>query len=157
MNGAALVIDTSLLVLFVVGSTRRELIERHKRLRAFSPDDFELLRRLVAAATQVLVTPNTLTEASNLIGQIDEPARSQIRETFRRVVLASEEEYLSSRSAVAAPEFIRLGLTDATLLEVVHGTRSLLTTDFDLYQAVLRRGAVAVNFNHLREEQSTAV
>ena len=157
MNGAFLILDTSLLVLFVVGSTRRDLVGRHKRLKAFSADDFDLLRRVVAAASRVLVTPNTLTETSNLISQIEEPARGQIRETFRRVVLASDEEYLPSRNAVAVSEFVRLGLTDAGLLEIVQGARSLLTTDFDLYQAVLRRGAVAYNFNHLREQSNTAV
>lgn len=152
MNGAVLVLDTNLLVLLIVGSTRRDLIGRHKRLKAFTVEDFDLLSRLIAVAPQVIVTPNTLTETSNLIGQIEDPARTQIRETFRQVVGATEEEYVPSRDAVSARHFLRLGLTDAGLLQLMSGARSLLTTDFDLYLSAVQLGAAAVNFNHLRQQ-----
>ena len=154
MNGASLVLDASLLVLFVVGSTRCDLIGRHKRLKAFTVEDFELLRRLIAVAQQVIVTPNTLTEASNLIGQIDDPARTQIREIFRHVIGATEEEYVPSLVAASAGHFLRLGLTDAGLLQLMSGSRCLLTTDLDLYLSALQLGAEAVNFNHLRQQLS---
>ena len=152
MNGATLVLDASLLVLFVVGTTSRGLIGRHKRLKAFTVEDFDLLCRLIAAARQVVVTPHILTETSNLLRQIDEPARSQILETFRHVVLTGDEEYLASRNAVRVAEFLRLGLTDAASLEVTRDARSLLTTDLDLYLSALARGSSAVNFNHLRHQ-----
>ena len=152
MNGVPLVLDTSLLVLLIVGSTRRALIERHKRLKAFTVEDFDLLRGLVTLAPQVVVTPNTLTEASNLIGQIDDPARTQIRETFRRVVGAVDEQYVTSRAASSVDHFLRLGLTDSGLIQLMSGSsRALLTTDLDLYLSVRQSGAEAVNFNHLRQ------
>lgn len=154
MKSAALILDASLLVLFVVGTTSRGLIERHKRLKAFTVEDFDLLCRLIAGAPQVVVTPNILTEASNLLRQIEEPARSRILETFRQVVLTSDEEYLASRNAVGVNEFLRLGLTDSASLEVVRDTRSLLTTDLDLYLSAVARGRVALNFNHLREQHA---
>lgn len=150
MSGASLILDSSLLVLFVVGTTDRSLIERHKRLKAFSVEDFDLLCEVIALAPEVVVTPNTLTETSNLLRQIDEPARSRIQDTFRRLILVTGEEYVASRSAVAANEFTRLGLTDVALLEVSQETRALLTTDLNLYLAALQRGFSAVNFNHLR-------
>lgn len=155
MSGTTLVLDTNLLVLFVVGSTNRAFIQRHKRLKAFSVEDFELLCRLIASCPQVIVTPNTLTETSNLLGHIEEPARTQIFEAFRQLVLSTDEEYLESRNAVTVKEFSRLGLTDAGLLEVTRETRSLLTTDLDLYLSALNRGATAVNFNHLRIQFGT--
>jgi hypothetical protein len=155
VNGTALVLDASLLVLFIVGSTSRDLIGRHKRLRAFTAEDFELLLRLIAVAPRVIVTPNTLTETSNLIGQIEDPARTQIRETFRQVIGATEEEYVPSVAAASASHFLRLGLTDAGLIQLMSGSRSLLTTDLDLYLAAVQAGAEAVNFNHLRQQAGT--
>lgn len=152
MNGSSLILDASLLVLFIVGSTRRDLVGRHKRLKAFTMEDFDLLRRLIVLAPQVIVTPNTLTEASNLISQIDEPARTQIRETFRQVIGATEEEYVPSLVAASAGHFLRLGLTDVALMHLISGSRWLLTTDLDLYLAAVQSGAEAVNFNHLREQ-----
>lgn len=150
MSGDGLLLDANLLVLLIVGGTRRDLIGRHKRLKAFAQEDFDLLQQIIARAVRVIVTPNTLTEASNLMAQIEDPARSEIRETFRRVVVASEEEYVPSCDAVSSVEFLRLGLTDAGLLQLVSGSRSLLTSDLDLYLEALRSGAAAVNFNHVR-------
>ncbi len=152
MNGTSLVLDTSLLVLFIVGSTRRDLIGRHKRLKEFTVEDYDLLRNLIVAAQQVIVTPNTLTETSNLIAQIEEPARTQIREMLRQVIGVTEEEYVPSRVAASAAHFVRLGLTDAGLIQLMSGPRALLTTDLDLYLTASRLGADAVNFNHLREQ-----
>jgi hypothetical protein len=150
VSGGSLILDSSLLVLFVVGTTNRSLIERHKRLKAFSVEDFDLLCGVIALTPEVVVTPNTLTETSSLLHQIDEPARSQIQETFRRLILATGEEYVPSRSAVPANEFPRLGLTDVVLLGMSQEPRALLTTDLSLYLAALERGVSAVNFNHLR-------
>jgi hypothetical protein len=46
--------DANLLVLLVVGLASPEYIPRHKRLRAFAPENFELLRNILAAARQVI-------------------------------------------------------------------------------------------------------
>jgi hypothetical protein len=151
VNGIDLVIDTNLLVLFIVGTTNRNLVTRHRRLKAFSPDDFDLLLRLVASSRQVFVTPNTLTETSNLLGYLDEPARTQVFETFRALIQSTSEEYLESRTACSAKEFLRLGITDSVLLEITGKSRVLLTTDLDLYLSALSRGLNAYNFNHLKE------
>jgi len=124
-------------------------------LKAFAAEDFDLLQRVVANAPRVIVTPNTLTETSNLIAQIEDPARTQIRETFRRVVGATEEEYVPSSDAASTIHFMRLGLTDAGLLKITSGSRSLLTTDLALYLEALRLGGAAVNFNHLRLQTDT--
>lgn len=57
----------------------------------------------------------------------------------------------ATRIASEVNEFVRLDLTDATLLQLTHSSRSLLTTDLDLYLSTLNKDAMAVNFNHLRE------
>jgi hypothetical protein len=151
VKGFDLVVDTNLLVLFVVGMTNRNLVAKHKRLRAFSLDDFDMLCRIIASSRQVLVTPNTLTETSNLLGHIDEPGRSRVFETFRAVIRSTTEEYVESRTACGAKEFLRIGLADSGLLEVAGKSRILLTADLDLYLCALSRGLTVQNFNHLRD------
>jgi hypothetical protein len=146
----SLIIDANLLVLFIVGSTHRGLVAKHKRLRAFSLEDFDLLCRLLGSSPQVLVTPNALTEASNLLGYIAEPARTQVFETFRKLVPFFTEEYIRSSVACKRTEFLRLGLTDSGLIEMSDTSRSILTTDLDLYLSALKLGISAINFNHLR-------
>jgi hypothetical protein len=147
---SAIVLDASLLVLLVVGTASQDYILRHKRLQAYSKSDFALLTRLLAAAPKIIVTPNTLTEASNLLRQIPEPARTHICRAFRALLELTEERYVESRQAADKKEFIGLGLTDAVLLDTTASTHVLLTADLDLYLAAMRDGRSAVNFNHYR-------
>ena len=144
-------IDANLLVLFVVGSVDRRLIPGHRRLRAFTLDDYDLLREFLGDVRQVFVTPNTLTEASNLIAQHGEPQRSEFLERLRFIIHESEEIVVRSALASRNNAFVRLGLTDAALLELVSADMPVLTTDGQLYEAALAKGEeAAVNFNHLR-------
>ena len=78
MPANAVILDSNLLVLLVVGTTSRSYIGKHKRLRAYTDRDFVLLLEVLSAAQRIIVTPNTVTETSNLAGQIAEPARSRI-------------------------------------------------------------------------------
>lgn len=151
MNARLLVLDTMLLVLFVVGTASRAYIAKHKRLTAFTEEDYVLPCAEVSQADAVFVTPNTLTETSNWLAYIAEPARSRVFQVLRQIVETTEERYLPAASAVRRPEFIRLGLTDATLLEAVSSEATLLTTDLDLQLAATAAGASSVNFNHLRD------
>lgn len=151
MRSHSLLLDTNLLVLFVVGTADRDYIGQHKRLRAFTGEDFDMLFHIVSQAPAVFVTPNTLTETSNLASQIAEPARSLILRILGRLITATEERYIPSRAAAARTEYVRLGLTDAALLEVADKQAAILTTDHGLYRAALASGVPAFNFNHIRD------
>ena len=58
---AGLFIDANLLVLLIVGSVGRHLIAKHRRLRAYTYEDFDILINLLDPFDRVFVTPNTLT------------------------------------------------------------------------------------------------
>ncbi len=152
MPATAFFVDANLLVLFVAGIVDQALIGKHRRLREFSVADYERLRSLIAAVERVLVTPNTLTEASNLLGQHGEPERSGLLDGLRYVIEESREIVVASAEAARSPVFRRLGLTDAALFESATAERPLLTVDLDLYLAVCSRDAGAVeNFNYSRD------
>ncbi len=107
---------------------------------------------MLAAASKIVVTPNTLTETSNLAAYIAEPARTRIYQTFRAVVSAdeTEERYAESKVAVNRAEFERIGLTDSCLLDITTAPHMLLTADLELYLAALNQGLQVQNFNYLR-------
>lgn len=145
-------IDSNLLLLLIVGTTDRNLIERHSRSQEFDADDYDLLVGLLSKHQQVLVTPNTLTETSNLLGQHGEPQRSQLFDTLRTLIEISNEVVVASRDASRNASFSQLGLTDAALLEVVTEDTPLFTVDVKLYLAALSKGPdAAVNFTHHRD------
>ena len=145
-------IDASLLELLVVGSVGRDLIAKQRRLRgAFTAEDYDILVDLVGPVDRVFVTPNTLTETSNLLAHHAEPERSQLFEKLRTLIQESEEIVVGSEDASSNSAFVRLGLTDAALLELVTKESPLLTAALDRYLAALAKGnEAAVNFTHHR-------
>ena len=144
-------VDANLLVLLVVGSLDRDLIGKHRRLREYSAEDYEILIDLLRPV-RVLVTPNTLTETSNLLAQHAEPERSRFFRRLQFIIRESKEVVVASVDASVNSAFGRLGLTDAALLEAVSPDTPLITVDLDLYLTACARGEeVALNFTHLRK------
>jgi predicted nucleic acid-binding protein len=141
-----------LLVLLIAGRTDRGIINRHRRLESYSVHDFDLLVDMISEwGGAVWVTPNTLTEASNLLGQHRSPERELLFETLAKLISESQELLIESIRASRHPRFIQLGLADAALLEVISSDRPLLTADSRLYAAALVSNAdSATNFNHHR-------
>ena len=144
-------LDANLFVLLVVGSVGRDLIEKHRRLRAYSVEDYEILIKLLDPVERVYVTPNTLTETSNLLGQHRDPERSRFFDRLRFIIHESEEVVVASTQASSNSLFNRLGLTDAVLLEAITPETPLVTDDLKLYLAANAGGQqAALNFTHYR-------
>jgi hypothetical protein len=115
-------------------------------------DDFILLQQILSGATEIVVTPNILTETSNLAGYIREPARGEIYLALRSFIAqVVEEKYVESKEVVARNEFVRIGLTDCAILQLPKSC-IVLTSDLDLYLTALEAGFQAENFNHLRAQ-----
>ena len=149
-NTPGLFVDANLLVLLVAGRTDQRLIAKHRRLREFTTADYDSLTNLTVAFGRVLVTPNTLTEASNLIAQHGDPERTRCFRVLRLLIEKTEEIIIASVDASRNSAFERLGLTDAALLEAVSDATPLVTVDLDLWLAASRKAPnAALNFRHL--------
>ena len=144
-------LDTNLFVLLVVGSGSRDLIPKHRRLGDYSVEDYDILCELLENADQLFVTPNTLTETSNLVSQHGEPERSLLMRRLRFFIHGSQEVVVASIEASSNAKFERFGLTDTALLETVTVDTPLLTADLSLYLAAIEAGEErAINFNPYR-------
>ena len=122
-------LDTNLFVLLVVGSENRDLISKHRRLEHYSAEDYDILTELLENADQLFVTPNTLTETSNLVSQHGEPERSILMRRLRFLIHRSQEVVVASTEASSNAKFEKLGLTDAALLETVSAFHDLTDKD----------------------------
>ena len=148
-------VDAMLLVLLVAGRTNPNIIGKHRNLTDYSVHDFETLLNLVRTGGVVWVTPNTLTEASNLLGQHGSPEREQLFDTLSSLISESQEVLIQSAQATESSRFRELGLSDCALLSVVSANRPLLTADGALYIAALTMHEEAsVNFNHHRLQEA---
>ena len=154
---STLLIDTNLLLVLLVGAQDRGQIARFKRTSKYSLADYDLLANYVAGFHEVVVTPNVLTETSNLAGQLAEPLRSRVLGQLG-VFAATKavERYIPSSEAVKERDFLRLGLADASVaLAANDGKRkfAVLTDDLALYAKLLAEDVYAVNFYHLRSSE----
>lgn len=151
MPRKAYLLDSNLLVVLAVGTASMAYLGRHKKTRAYSANDFTLLARILASADVVEITPNTVTEASNLARFAEEPVRTRVSEVLRAIIGGTREIYIPSTVAATDGIFLRLGLTDAALLAAELEDHVLITSDLDLYLEASRRGREVVNFNHYLE------
>lgn len=145
-------LDASLLVLLVVGLTKPEYISAHKRLKEYTVDDFYLLMDAINRSAGIVVTPNALSEASNLLRQINDPAKGEISLVFQKFIENTNEIYVKSADASIRSEFVSLGLADSALLEIGRNDIVVLTADLDLCVAAEISGYRAINFNHIRDD-----
>ena len=147
-----MLIDANLLLLLIVGLTSRSYIAKHAKLKAYSAAAFDLLCEHLPSEALILVTPNVLTEASNLLAyDTVDPRKTELFTVFRHFIDKATEEHVDSRIAAADPGFARLGLTDTGILALKNAAVTLLTADVALYVEASRKGMNAINFNHLRE------
>ena len=80
-----------------------------------------------------------------------EPAPRQIFHALQSLLEQTLEIYVESGQAAGHPALIRLGVTDAAILNAMTEDRTLLTADLDLYLEAARLGHSAVNFTHYIE------
>ena len=147
-----LLVDTNLLVLFVVGSVNPNRIEAFKRTRAYTKMDFQLLRRILGNFDSLYTVAHVMAEVSNL-SDLEGAEMLKARGILKEVVSLLTEADMPSKTAAADPFYEKLGLVDAAIGAVarLHAC-TVLTDDFNLYQRLNRDGVSSINFAHLREQ-----
>ncbi|HVR40919.1 MAG TPA: hypothetical protein VMU84_17640 [Thermoanaerobaculia bacterium] len=148
--GRGVLLDANLLLLLVIGTCDRKLVRTYKRLSIFAEEDFDLLALVVSAFRHLYVTPNIITEVSNLAGALSGDVKRQCFRTLAESIRASEELIVSSRDASNNEMFVEFGVTDAVINICAGEPPLVLTVDFPLAQTLASRGRPVVNFNHLR-------
>lgn len=145
-----MLVDTKLLMLLAVGMYRKDFITSHKRTDTFTAEDYDCLEILIEGH-ELILTTNVLTEASNLLWSGSDPHKSEIRKILKVIVESCSEQFLSSAEVTQCREFMKLGLTDAGILELKEKAGIILTADLDLHLAALARGLTSENFTHYRD------
>ncbi len=150
MTSRKILIDTNLLLLFVVGSVSPDRIGRHKRLSEFDAKDYVILARQLSAATKLIVTPNILTETSNLLGSPKNPDDRIFLQTLAEIIKNAdiiEEVYVPSRTVAQMTQFQYMGLTDGGILSLKQQDAVVLTRDKRLASECMNVGLAVLPFD----------
>ena len=143
-------VDSNLLLVYVVGMYDPSRIARFKRTATFSIDDFYLLAQLLRFFQKVVTTPNILTEVNSFSNQLPEDIKPSYNPEFAKQITLLEEHYLASNRVSSVISFQRFGLTDSGIAELARGKYVVLSDDLKLVIYLQKEGIDAVNFNHIR-------
>jgi rRNA-processing protein FCF1 len=146
-----ILIDTNILLLLFVGTVNRSRISQFNRTEKFTPEDYDLLVRILLFFQRIVTTPNILTEVNSLINGIGEPERSRCLEIFANIVNEKLSEfYIESTSAVNLENFTKFGLTDCGIISIARDKYLVLTDDFKLANYLQTIKIDVINFEHIR-------
>jgi predicted nucleic acid-binding protein len=152
MNVSGLLVDTNLLVLFVIGGVNRNRIETFKRTRQYTKSDYDLLVRVLSGVERLYTVAHVMAEVSNLT-DLSGPEKQRARLILKKTIALMEEPSMPSQQAAGDQLYEPLGLTDAAIGAVARAHNcAVLTDDLDLYLRLSRDNVVAVNFTHLRAQ-----
>jgi predicted nucleic acid-binding protein len=150
IRGKGLLVDSNLLVLYVVGTVNRNRIENFKRTCQYRSRDYDLLLRTLGNFETIYTLAHVMAEVSNLTDLAGQE-RLLARRILKQTVDVFDEEILASRKAANHPAFERLGLTDAAIAcAALELNCAVLTDDLDLYLHVSATSLTVYNFTHLR-------
>ena len=148
---AGLLLDTNLLVLYVVGQYDPNRIAKHKRTSSYMSEDFDLLLDFMSLFKQFVTTPNILTEVSNLLEKDSYqygPVLSILPELIKNFVEIPVPSHpvMVNRNKT----FLKFGLSDTVACQITEQDYLLLTDDLDLCYYLPHDGLNALNFNNIR-------
>lgn len=109
-----LLIDTNLLVLYIVGSVNINRVESFKRTRKYSRSSYKLLLRVINRFKPVYTLAHVMAEVSNLT-DLAEPELQRARLLLKEILSLVQEPSMPSAHAAENQDFQRLGLVDAAI------------------------------------------
>ncbi|MCX9010568.1 MAG: hypothetical protein OIN66_05530 [Candidatus Methanoperedens sp.] len=133
----AIVIDTSPLLLLLMGLYDRKAIDGFKRLSEYDCDDYDLLFQFVARR-KLIVTPQVLSEVSNFARGLKNKFSEFIvenRSTLERI----DEKYIPKTDILTSQEVVNFGFTDISIILAAKENNALVLTDDFLLCGIYRK------------------
>lgn len=144
-----LLLDTNLLLLYLVGQLEPERILNFKRTKKFTLEDYHKIVRIVSSFEILITTPHILAEVSNLSGQLPAPLDMYFLALLTLSIADFSEHYVPS--AEAMNHYLKLGVTDAGIIHLVAERQYfVLTDDFPLANYLQTQAVAALNYEHIR-------
>jgi predicted PolB exonuclease-like 3'-5' exonuclease len=145
-----IVVDTNLMVLYIIGLFDIGLIERHNKTKAYTKKDFLTLYRLLENFNTTLTTPNILTETSNLTETGDEKFKDSFFLKFAEAISRFDERHSTSIDLTNEKGFKKFGLADSSITKLASQGNLVVTDDLKLSSYLSNQNMPVLNFNHIR-------
>lgn len=147
-----LLIDTNVLLLYLIGQHDPAYIPVYKRTQKYTPDDYSILCRFVRPFQRLIMTPQILAEVHNLSQSVQ---KSRVRKYFATLVhllRPATEYYVEKNVLLENSKLPQFGFTDLSILETARTQKvGVLTDDLAAAGMLQKARCGVVNFNHLRQ------
>lgn len=144
------IIDTNILLLYVVGRHDRKLVLEFKRTKKYDLNDYALVHKILSFFSNIIVLPNILTEVSNLLNQIGSPKREAILSSMTGHFTIWKESFIPSLDASRWKYYTQFGLTDSAIALLAEKKYLVITDDIRFSSLLQGQNIDVVNVNHLR-------
>ena len=146
-----LLIDTSPLLLLMVGTYDTGLITKFKRVKCYSPTDFDLLVQFLVKR-RVLVTPGVMAEVTNMAMELKSHGFMGLIESNMESLKRMGECHITKDVILETAEFKKVGFTDTSIIIAAKENEGeVLTADHPLCSRCRTRG---IPVTHIMELQS---
>ena len=140
-----LLIDTNILLLYIVGSIDINSIRNFRRTAHFTEKDFYIVSKFIDYFVVKITTPHILTEASNLLGN-----RIELQFALGKQVEMMEEKFMESKQIAKTDVFLQFGLTDTAISEMAKDSYLVVTDDNPLFGYLSNQKIDTVSLDQIR-------
>lgn len=151
LTRGGILLDTNILLVYLVGLTDKQWIPHFKRTNSYTPDDFDIIDRVVKQSAKIIVTLQILAELGNLWPS---PEHTRARRFFSALLdlLKPARECLIGKEELLPNEMLpSFGFTDLSIVEAAKKMKCVIVTcDFRLVRFCEGDGCMVINFQHLR-------
>jgi rRNA-processing protein FCF1 len=150
---ANLILDTNLLILFMLGSYSPNDIPSNNYTSSYDKSDFDLLKRILEIQSSICITPQILAELSNQSFKIFYGnKKNKFLEILVNKLTKINEKYIELSELLKETElFYKFGFTDLSIFELAKkGNFVVLTDDHKLHNILEFNKLHSLNFTKLR-------
>jgi hypothetical protein len=152
LRGKHVTIDCNVFLLLLIGGIGLDHIDKFKRTKEFQSEDYKLLVTLIQHS-RLLLTPNILTESSDLIESYDKQVNNLAFLELKRLIEVTEEKLTNSVQLTQNDCFLNFGLADSSIYDLASNGVVVITVDAPLFGLLCGKGFPVINFNHVRTER----
>ena len=146
--GKSLLLDSNLLLLFLIGTFQRDRIPVFKRTAHFTAEQFDTLLNVSTHFQKIVTTPHLLTEVSNLANSLPEYLKGDWSDHLAEQIPSMTEILDPAFEIIRESAFNPFGIGDAAV-QKASAEALVLTEDYRLSGYLRSLGIPVLNFSDI--------
>jgi len=147
-----LIVDTNILLLYLIGSYDISYIKRFKRTESYTKEEYKFLCCFLEnyCPNKKYISPHILTELSNLSLSVSSERLSEYFSYFIDILKKTSEIYINKNQIFKFKELSKFGVTDISILQTAKEYDFfVLTSDYKLSNYLFKNDIEVFNFRNI--------